>query len=901
MASNIRGITVEIGGNTTKLDKALADVNKRSRELSSELTQVNKLLKMDPGNAELLAQKQKILTDAISETEDKLKTLKAAEAQVQEQFKRGEVSEAQVRALQREIIATTQKLDNYERAAKETADALGDLDKGTSSAADGAKDVDKNSGKASKALDDLADKADKAEKSGGKLGDTLKNAAKVGIGAVATAATAVVGALVGSAEATREYRTEMGKLNTAFGVAELSTESAEKAYTALYGVIGETDQSVEAAQQIALLADSEEDVAKWSELAAGVVGKFGDALQPETFFEAANETIKLGEATGAFTQALEQSGYNVEEFNAGLAACVTEEERQAYMLEVSNQLLGEASEQYRKNNEEIIRANEANAAWSDTMAEVGAAVEPILTDVKLLATALLSDLLPGIKEITSAFRGLLGGDAGAAEGLGASIAGILSTLLGKITELAPTLVQVGMSLITTLAMTLLTQLPTITTTLMQIFEQAIIFLSAALPDLLTSLVNSIFGILTNFTAYLPNIIAALSGLLTSIANSLPALVAQITAWLPELIDTLIVALQLSLPQIIEGLVNLMTGLLAAAPDIIAAILPLIPQIVTALLGALAENLPVILTATLDLIIMLFTEIIPQILLEIGKMILELLTALNDGLNEVFEAVGEWWDNLISDIAEWLSNIISRVVSWASTMISKARETGRNFINGIISFVQQLPGKVWTFLQNVVSRIVTFGSNAVSKAESAAKNIFDSIVNGIKSLPEKIKSIGSDIVRGLWNGISDMTSWVIGKIQGFGNNVLSGIKNFFGIKSPSRLMRDQVGKYVAEGIAAGITDNADAPLDAVKAIGEDLASEQIDLNGATINRKLNATFSNGSDSNAVDVGSILDKLDRLYEGIRSLQIVLDSGETVGALIDKIDSGLNDRYDKLARGW
>lgn len=89
------------------------------------------------------------------------------------------------------------------------------------------------------------------------------------------------------ANETREYRTEMGKLDAAFTSNGHSAETAEKAYSELFGVIGETDQSVEAAQQISLLADSEKEVAKWSGLAAGVVGKFGDALQPEMFFESA--------------------------------------------------------------------------------------------------------------------------------------------------------------------------------------------------------------------------------------------------------------------------------------------------------------------------------------------------------------------------------------------------------------------------------------------------------------------------------------------------------------------------------------------------------------------------------------------------------------------------------------
>lgn len=283
----IKGLTVEIGGDTTKLGKALESVEKKSRDLSSELGEINKLLKFDPGNADLLAQKQKVLADAVENTSEKLDILKEAEAQVQKQFERGEVSEEQVRALQREILATTKKLSSYEKAAKETADAIDKLGKDSAEAEEGAEDISKSSKKASKALDDMADSADKAGEAGEGMGSKLAGAAKVGIGALAAGATAAIGALVGSAEATREYRGEMGKLDAAFTSSGHSSETATAAYKALQGVIGETDQSVEAAQQIALLADSEEDVAKWAGLASGVVGKFGDALQPETFYEAA--------------------------------------------------------------------------------------------------------------------------------------------------------------------------------------------------------------------------------------------------------------------------------------------------------------------------------------------------------------------------------------------------------------------------------------------------------------------------------------------------------------------------------------------------------------------------------------------------------------------------------------
>lgn len=119
-ASTIKGITIEIGGDTTKLDKALSSVNKQSRDLQKELKEVEKGLKLDPKNTELLAQKQTLLKEAVAATSEKLDVLKSAEAQVQKQFENGEVSEEQYRALQREIIKTEADLKNLKTAAADS-------------------------------------------------------------------------------------------------------------------------------------------------------------------------------------------------------------------------------------------------------------------------------------------------------------------------------------------------------------------------------------------------------------------------------------------------------------------------------------------------------------------------------------------------------------------------------------------------------------------------------------------------------------------------------------------------------------------------------------------------------------------------------------------------------------
>lgn len=219
---------------------------------------------------------------------------------------------------------------------------------------------------------------DKAEGLSGVL--TTIGTGVVNFGNKALKAGSIIGtAWVATTEGSREYRTEMGKLNTAFVTAGYTTVAAAEAYKTLYGVIGQTDQSVEAAQQIALLAQSEKDVAQWSALAAGVVGRFGDALQPETFFESANETLKLCEATGAYTQMLEGMGVSVDDFNAGMASCSTQAERQAYMLNVTKSLLGDASKAYNENNKDIIESNRAHSEMADNMARLGEMSEPVLT------------------------------------------------------------------------------------------------------------------------------------------------------------------------------------------------------------------------------------------------------------------------------------------------------------------------------------------------------------------------------------------------------------------------------------------------------------------------------------------------------------------------------------------
>lgn len=162
-------------------------------------------------------------------------------------------------------------------------------------------------------------------------------------------------------------------------------------------------------------------------------------------------------------------------------------------------------------------------------------------------------------------------------------------------------------------------------------------------------------------------------------------------------------------------------------------------------------------------------------------------------------------NLPSRVASFLSNVISNVVGWASNMASNASRAGSQFLSNAINFVSQLPGRIASFLGNVISNLGSWAGQMASRGAEGAKNMFNAVVDGLASLPSSVLSIGSDIVHGIWNGISGAAGWLADKVRSFASGILDGMKDALGIHSPSRLFRDQVGKYIAQGIGEGFTD------------------------------------------------------------------------------------------------
>lgn len=926
----IKGLTVEIGGDTTKLGKALEAVEKKSSNLSTELGEINRLLKFDPGNADLLAQKQKVLADAVSNTKEKLDTLKKAEAQVQKQFERGEVSEEQVRALQREILATTKKLDGYEKAAKETADAVDKVGKASNEAEEGATDVKKGADKASKSLDDMADSADKAGESGEKMGSKLASAAKGGLAAVAAGAAAALGALVGSAEATREYRTEMGKLDTAFTTAGHSSEAAKTTYQALQGVLGETDQAVEASNHLAKLANNEEELAEWTAIATGVYATFGDSLPIENLTEAANETAKTGALTGGLADALNWAGVNEEAFQAQLDACTSEQERQALITETLNGLYSEAADKYRETNAEVIRANEANEAWTATMAEAGAAVEPILTDVKLLGASLLSDLMPGIVGVTDAFRGLLNGDEGAAGALGEALSGLLSQLLTKIVEIAPAVAEAAMSLLTTLVTTLVSMLPQLVQTGVQIIMSIIQGLTAAIPQIVQAIIQMIPQLVQALVSGIPQLIQGAVQLLLAIVQAIPLLIPPLVAAIPQIVMAIINGLLAALPQLIQGAVQFLMAIVQAIPVIINALVPQIPMIVTTLVNGLIENIPVLLEgaiqllhAIVDAIPVIIDALIPQIpiivntivsklaemapvllgaavtlLWEIIKAIPQIVAGIIQNFPKIIQAIMSILGSLPSLIWQVFTKVLGKVGQWIGNMVTKAAEAGSKFVNKVIEFFKGLPGKIWTWLKNTVSRVASWGSELVSKGKDAAKKLVNAVVNGVKDLPGKILETGKNLVEGLWKGIKNATKWLKDKISGWVGNVTDFLMDLFGIHSPSKVTT-WMGEMLDEGLAEGVDGNTAAPLRALRNLTDEMLGETDNLDGLTLERRVNHTTTPNPVASQAE--GMLSKLDKIYQAILEGQVIMLDGKTlIGSTADGYDSELGQRRALIERG-
>ena len=280
----------------------------------------------------------------------------------------------------------------------------------------------------------------------------------------------------------------------------------------------------------------------------------------------------------------------------------------------------------------------------------------------------------------------------------------------------------------------------------------------------------------------------LNDIVTGFVQAIPEALPKILDFIQGIGEQLAVAAPVMIQKGFELLSKLVEGIVSAIPILVSRV----PEIISTFANIINDNFPTILMKGVELIGQLVAGIIqaiPTIVANIPKII----TAIVD----VIQAFN--WLNLGKTIIKALGNGIK-------SMVGFVKSAGTSVYNGIKSAIQNLPSNLLNIGKNAISNLGGAIRSGLSTVKGAASNIVSGVVTTISSLPSKMLSIGKNIIQGLWNGISDMTGWIIDKIQGFGSSVLDGIKDFFGIKSPSRLMRDEVGKYLAQGVGVGFELN-----------------------------------------------------------------------------------------------
>lgn len=215
----------------------------------------------------------------------------------------------------------------------------------------------------------------------------LGDFAKKGVKATGAAVAGLTAAFVALDGATEEYRVAQGKLNAGFQTAGFSTDVARKSYRNFYAILGDTDTATEASQLLANMAKNEEEVTKWTRIAAGVHGTFGDSLPIEGLVESANETARTGKVTGVFADALNWVGIMEDDFNAKLEQTTDVSKRNRLIMDTLSTTYDKAADSFYANNQQVINARRNHATLDETLAKVGDTSSKVKNQLWVLAGA----------------------------------------------------------------------------------------------------------------------------------------------------------------------------------------------------------------------------------------------------------------------------------------------------------------------------------------------------------------------------------------------------------------------------------------------------------------------------------------------------------------------------------
>lgn len=425
--NRVRGITVEIGGDVTKLDKALQGTNKYISTTTSKLKDVEKLLKLDPHNVELLEQKQRLLAQSAEATAEKYRTLdQVLKSSTASNVKYAEWEKA-LASLQRQMTSAANDVTKFEQAAKdlqglgfapdssevmeftdraeEARKRLDELKKtaattyeelGRPISIDQWDDLQRELSEAKHAADEAQDAFDDFSPAAARFGsaaDTISDkAGKISNATrgVSLAAGGLLTGMLASVKGTEEFCSDLAKLETNAQLAGVGLNATEDAMRQLNAVSDETDSSVEALSNLLQAGVTESNLQRAVENLAGAAVSFPDTIKIESLADSLQETLATGSATGQFAEVLERLGLSVDEFNAQLSLVPGEANKLNFALDtLQNQGLAGVYNAWSQNNEALIENKNASLEFQKSLADLAEKMQPLMITITELATTFI--------------------------------------------------------------------------------------------------------------------------------------------------------------------------------------------------------------------------------------------------------------------------------------------------------------------------------------------------------------------------------------------------------------------------------------------------------------------------------------------------------------------------------
>lgn len=382
----------------------------------------------------------------------------------------------------------------------------------------------------------------------------------------------------------------------------------------------------------------------------------------------------------------------------------------------------------------------------------------------------------------------------------------------------------------------------------------------AAVQLLPQAVNMLTSqLLPLITAQIPSIVSGLSQVVQAIVAALPQIMSALTAALPQIVQALLTLL----PQLIDAGMQMLTSLIQGITEALPTLIAMLPTIIQQAASVVLANLPLIIQAGVQLLLALvngIVEALPQLIQMLPGIVMQITDVLLNNLPLIITAGIQ----ILIALIQGITQAIPQLVAMLPQIVVKIVRTLSAHLPEILSTGLQM-------MVQLAAGIVRGIGNAVS----GARNVVSAIVGALRQAPGMVLDVGANIVRGVWEGISNSIGWLRDKVSGWVHGIMQDIKGFFGIHSPSRLMRDEVGKYLAEGIGVGFEDEmgnvSKQMIDAMPS--SDAFAQTYDLGGVSAAQQASNGY--GSQSNLINA---------LVEALQDVRVVLDD-EVAGRFVKK----------------